>query len=156
MKIFITKQYNPIMAKFFIFLFLFHLSCSAPKAVIEDISFSTIYYNSNGGTEKPSHQHITNNEAYINLIETLKIDESEFNKLVAVNFKENDILVLFQGKQNTGGYAIELQSIRWENQVLMIQKKETFPEAGKPVTMVITSPYCISVIPKAKKIILLE
>jgi hypothetical protein len=72
------------------------------------------------------------------------------------NFKENDILVLFLGKQNTGGYAIELQSIRWENQVLMIQKKETFPEAGIPVTMAITSPYCISVIPKAKKIILLE
>ena len=64
--------------------------------------------------------------------------------------------MLFQGKQNTGGYAIELQSIRWENQVLMIQKKEIFPEDGKQVTMAITSPYCISVIPKAKKIILLE
>ena len=53
--------------------------------------------------------------------------------LVELNFKENDILVMFQGKQNTGGYAIELQSIRWENQVLMIQKKEIFPEEGKAV-----------------------
>jgi hypothetical protein len=69
-------------------------------------------------------------KSYINFISLFYLANSilsEFNKLVAVNFKENDILVLFQGKQNTGGYAIELQSIRWENQVLMIQKKETFP-----------------------------
>lgn len=156
MKIFIIKQYNQNMTKFFPFLFLFIYSCTAPKVVTAATSFTTIYANSNGGIEKASYQHITNNEAYIKLIESLKIEESEFNKLVGVNFKVNNVLVLFQGQKATGGYGIHVASLRWDNDTLIIQKSETFPEVGKPVTMSNTTPYSITVIPKAKNIIIVE
>ena len=156
MKIYIIKQYNQNMTKFLPLLFLFIYSCTAPKVVNASTSFTTIYSNSNGGTEKASYQHITNNEAYIKLIESLKIEESEYNKLVGVNFKVNHVLVLFQGQKATGGYGIQVANMRWENEILMIQKFETLPEAGKPVTMSNTSPYCITVIPKAQRIIIVE
>lgn len=156
MKIFITKQFNLNMTKFLPLLFVCVLSCTVPKAIIADTSFVTIYKNSTGGIEKASYQHITNNEAYIKLIETLKVDESEFNKLVAVNFKEKDILVLFQGQKTTGGYSIDVANMRWVDDVLLIQKIESLPEVGKPVGTANTSPYCITVIPKAKKITIIE
>lgn len=156
MKIYIIKQYNQNMTKFLPLLFLFFYSCTAPKVVNAPPSFTTIYFNSNGGSEKASYQHITNNEAYIKLIESLKIEESEYNKLVGVNFKVNHVLVLFQGQKATGGYGIEVANMRWENEILMIQKFETLPEAGKPVTMSSTTPYSITVIPKAQRIIIVE
>ena len=81
------------IATFFILLFV---SCTTPKAVVVSTSFATIYKSSNGGTENIGYVHIKNNEEYIKLIETLKIDESEYNKLVAVNFKDNDVVVLNQ------------------------------------------------------------
>ena len=153
---FIIKQFNPKMIKALSLLFLFFTSCIAPKVNVLPPTFSTIYKNSNGGSEKSGYLHVTNNEEYIKLIESLKIDESEFNKLVTVNFKENDIIILYQGQKNSGGYSIDVTAIHWEKDILWINKNETIPEAGKPVTMALTNPYCITIIPKAKNIIIEE
>jgi len=153
---FIIKQFNPKMIKALSILFLFFTSCIAPKVNVLPPTFSTIYKNSNGGSEKSGYLHVTNNEEYIKLIESLKIDESEFNKLVTVNFKENDIIILYQGQKNTGGYSIDVAEIHWENELLMVKTIETIPEAGKPVSMVISSPYCITMIPKAKSVALIK
>ena len=153
---YIIKQFNLKMIKALSLLFLFFTSCIVPKVNLLPPTFSTIYKNSNGGNDKPGYLHIRSNEDYIKLIESLKIDESEFNKLVTVNFKENDIIILYQGQKNTGGYSIDVAAIHWEKDVLFIKKNESFPEAGKPVTMALTNPYCITIIPKAKNIIIEE
>lgn len=153
---YIIKQFNLKMIKALSLLFLFFTSCIAPKVNLLPPTFSTIYKNSNGGNDKPGYLHIRSNEDYIKLIESLKIDESEFNTLVTINFKENDIIILYQGQKNTGGYSIDVASIHWEKDILFIKKNESFPEAGKPVTMALTNPYCITIIPKAKNIIIEE
>jgi hypothetical protein len=140
------------MNKIVPFVVMLLLSCTTPKPVVLNTSFSTIYKNSNGGAENAGYLHITNNEDYIKFIETLKIDESEFNKLVTINFKENDVVVLNQGQKASGGYAIDVAQINWENETLLIKKLETFPTKDEMVTMVLTSPYCITIIPKTKSI----
>lgn len=131
-------------------------SCTTPRGIVTQPTFSTIYKNTNGGTDKAGYLHITSNEAYIKLIETLKIDESEYNKLVSVNFNTNDVVVVYQGQKNSGGYSIDVAEIHWENELLMVKTIETIPETGKPVTMAITNPYCITIIPKAKSITLIQ
>lgn len=149
---FIIKQSILKMNKIVPFVVILLLSCTTPKPVVLNTSFSTIYKNSNGGAENAGYLHITNNEDYIKFIETLKIDESEFNKLVTINFKENDVVVLNQGQKASGGYAIDVAQINWENETLLIKKLETFPTKDEMVTMVLTSPYCITIIPKTKSI----
>lgn len=149
---FIIKQSILKMNKIVPFVVILLLSCTTPKPVVLNTSFSTIYKNSNGGAENAGYLHITNNEDYIKFIETLKIDESEFNKLVTINFKENDVVVLNQGQKTSGGYAIDVAQINWENETLLIKKLETFPTKDEMVTMVLTSPYCITIIPKTKSI----
>lgn len=149
---FIIKQFNQKMTKISTFLLLFCISCSTFQPKVSDTVFSTIYKNHYGRFENAGYVHIKNNEEYIKLIESLKIDESEYNQLVSVNFKTNDVVVLYLGQKNTGGYSIDVASVVWEKEVLLITKKETFPAKGEMVTMAITSPYCITIIPKAKNI----
>lgn len=153
---FIIKQFNQKMTKFLPILMVFVLSCTSPKASFMNDSFTTIYKKQNGSTEKSGFLHLTNNEDYIQYIETLNLDETEFTKLTIVNFKENDVVVLNQGRKNTGGYGIDVASISWENETLLIKKLETFPKKGEPVTMALTAPYCITLIPKAKNIRIVE
>lgn len=152
---FIIKQFNQNMIKILPLLIILS-SCTTPKGIVTQPTFSTIYKNTNGGTDKAGYLHITSNEAYIKLIETLKIDESEYNKLVSVNFNTNDVVVVYQGQKNSGGYSIDVAEIHWENELLMVKTIETIPETGKPVTMAITNPYCITIIPKVKAITLIQ
>lgn len=152
---FIIKQFNQNMIKILPLLIILS-SCTTPRGIVTQPTFSTIYKNTNGGTDKAGYLHITSNEAYIKLIETLKIDESEYNKLVSVNFNTNDVVVVYQGQKNSGGYSIDVAEIHWENELLMVKTIETIPETGKPVTMAITNPYCITIIPKAKSITLIQ
>lgn len=154
---FTTKQSILKMTKLTSFIVLLLISCTTtPKPEVLNTSFTTIYKKSNGGSENAGYVHITNNEDYIKFIETLKIDESEFNQLVTVNFKENDVVVLNQGQKTSGGYAIDVALINWENDFLLIKKNETFPSKGESVSMALTSPYCITIIPKTKKIKIIE
>ncbi len=153
---FIIKQFNQNMTKVFPILFIILSSCTTSKGIITQPTYSSIYKNTNGGTDKAGYLHITTNEDYIKLIESLKIDESEYNKLVSVNFNTNDVVVVYQGQKNTGGYSIDVAEIHWENELLMVKTIEAIPEDGKPVSMVITSPYCITMIPKAKSVTLIK
>lgn len=144
------------MIKTLPFFMLLLVACSTPKTVILDTTFNTIYKNSYGGSPHADYLHITNNEEFIKLIENLKIDESEFNALIAVDFDKNDLVVLNQGQKLTGGYAIDVISVVWENEVLLIKKVEKSPGKGELVTMALSEPYCITIIPKAKTIKIIE
>lgn len=152
----ITKQYIQKMIKILPFILTIFLSCTPSKTAVLDPTFLTIYKSQNGGSEKSGYLHIKNNEDYIQYIEGLKVEDSEFDQLTTVNFKENDVIILNQGNKTSGGFAIDVASISWENETLLIKKIESTPKKGEMVTMVLTSPYSITTIPKAKNIKMIE
>ena len=141
------------MIKFLPLILLF-ISCStsSPKQVV-DSSFSVIFRSEMGGAEKPSHLLIQNNESYIQFIESLKLDESQYANFLKVDFKNKNVLVLFQGQKNSGGYEISIESIVNTNETIVVKKKEIGPKKGELATTVITNPYCIALIPKGKNTI---
>lgn len=140
------------MIKFFLLLFIM-FSCSIPKEV-SDISYLVIYKSEMGGIDTPGHVLIQDNESYIHFIETLKLDVTQFAKFLGVDFKKKNILVLYQGQKNTGGYQIDIESLKNEKNTIIIKKKEIKPKKGEMTTSVITSPYCVVVIPKGEKLII--
>lgn len=142
------------MIKFFPIIFLM-LSCSnnIPKETL-DIAFSVIYNSEMGGNENKGYVLIQNNESYIQFIESLKLDESQYANFLKVDFKKKDVLVLYQGQQTSGGYAIGIESLKNENKIIIVKKKEIIPKKGEITTSVITSPYCIALIPKGNKLII--
>lgn len=140
------------MIKILPILFLI-MSCSNTK-VISDNSFTIIHKSDFGGSEKPGHLLIQDNETYIKFIESLKLDESQYANFLKVDFKNKNVLVLFQGQKNSGGYSIDIDSVRNDNQTILVKKNEIVPKKGEIVTAVITSPFCIVLIPKGNKLII--
>lgn len=140
------------MIKLLPFLFLF-LSCSVKKDVVDN-SFSIIHNSEFGGSEKPGHLVIDNNESYIQFIDSLKLDESQYANFLRVDFKNHNVLVLFQGQQYSGGFQISIESLTNNNQTIIVKKKEIGPKKGEMATSVLTVPYCIALIPKSKTIII--
>lgn len=139
------------MIKILPFLFLI-ISCSPPKKIM-DTTFTIIYNNQIGGSENAGHIVIQDNESYIQFIESLKLEETQFANFLKVDFKKKNVLVLNQGQKNSGGYEITIESIVNDNDTIFVKKKETGPKKGEMATSVITTPYCIALIPKGNKII---
>jgi hypothetical protein len=139
------------MIKILPFLFLI-ISCSPPKKIM-DTTFTIIYNNQIGGSENAGHMVIQDNESYIQFIESLKLEETQFANFLKVDFKKKNVLVLNQGQKNSGGYEITIESIVNDNDTIIVKKKETGPKKGEMATSVITTPYCIALIPKGNKII---
>ena len=139
------------MIKILPFLFLI-ISCSPPKKIM-DTTFTIIYNNQIGGSENAGHMVIQDNESYIQFIESLKLEETQFANFLKVDFKKKNVLVLNQGQKNSGGYEITIESIVNDNDTIIVKKKETGPKKGEMATSVITTPFCIALIPKGNKII---
>lgn len=132
-------------------LFFLIVSCGVKKDVV-DTSFSVIYTSAIGGDEKPGYLLIRDNESYIKFIDSLKLEESQYANFLKVDFKNKDVLVLYQGQKNSGGYSIEIDSIYNIDDTIIVKKKETGPKKGEMATTVITTPYCIALIPKGNKL----
>jgi hypothetical protein len=131
------------------------LSCSsnAPKEVL-DTTYTIIFKSEMGGYEKAGHLLIQDNETYIQFIESLKLDESQYANFLKVDFKKKNVLVLYQGQKNSGGYAIDIESVSNNDNTIVVKKSEIGPKKGEMATTVMTTPYCVALIPKGNKLII--
>jgi len=131
------------------------LSCSsnAPKEVL-DTTYTIIFKSEMGGSEKAGHLLIQDNETYIQFIESLKLDESQYANFLKVDFKKKNVLVLYQGQKNSGGYTIDIESVSNNDNTIVVKKSEIGPKKGEMATTVMTAPYCVALIPKGNKLII--
>lgn len=139
------------MKTYILMITLFLTSCATSKKV--DMDFKILYSGQNTTIEGSDYLLVDNNQKYIDVIKELNINEDSYNKLLDIDFTKNNICILLLGQRNTGGYSIEVQSMKKIKGILYIDKKENTPAKGEMVTMALTNPYCIVVIPKMKQII---
>lgn len=64
-----------------------------------------------------------------------------------IDFDANDLVIVALGKQNTGGYAINIESIQLEGGELAVTGKASAPGPGTVTTQALTYPYCAVLIP---------
>ena len=140
------------MKIYILLLTLFLMSC-ATNQKSNDIDYKILYSGQNGITEELDYILIKNNQNYIDVIKKLNVSEEFYSELLDIDFSKNNICVLLLGQRNTGGYSIEVESLKLIKGILYIKKKEISPGKGEMVTMALTNPYCIVVVPKKKKII---
>lgn len=136
-----------------ILLFFLLTGCSILKKSSSE-PFTTLYKGSNSTITDEKFLLIKDNQDFINTIQKLQVDESQFSTLLNVNFKINDICIVFLGERNTGGYSIEVEKIIKKKNIFYLKMIEEGPGKEDFVTTAITNPYCITVIPKAKNIII--
>lgn len=129
-------------------LLLLTMSCSSSKKDIT-MDFNTIYSASYGGNEEKGHLIIDDKDDLIKELERLEITEFVPN-ISEINFNKNNIIILHLGQKSTGGFSIDIDKIELvENELVVYSKIITSKE--KYVTMALTNPYCISIIPKVEK-----
>ncbi|WP_320814733.1 protease complex subunit PrcB family protein [Flavobacterium sp.] len=141
------------MKCFFVFLSITLFSCSSGMDK-SNVIYKVLHSGQNTLIENKEFLLIENNEDYISAIEKLNIDESDFDNLLNVDFKSNNVCILFLGQRSTGGYSIDVDYIKKKQKTLYIKAKELTPEKHSNVITAITNPYCIVAIPKYKKIII--
>jgi hypothetical protein len=137
------------MKNYILLLALFLISCASNK----NIDYKILYSGQNIITDEVDYILIKNNQNYIDFIKKLNVKEDFYAELSNIDFSKNNICILLLGQRNTGGYSIEVESLKLEKEILYIKKKEISPSKGEMVTMVLTNPYCIVVIPKTKQTI---
>lgn len=71
-------------------------------------------------------------------------------ELPKVDFEKEMVLAVFMGERRTGGYEIGISKVEASKKGLEVYVKEISPPEGSDVTMAITAPYFIAVVPKVK------
>lgn len=131
-------------------LLLLLAACKAHKAdhtaTGSTAAFEIIKQQAYGGRETNSTAIITSQQQLDGLY-----NERGWSDVPKVDFDKHNVVALFMGEKNTGGYSIGIEKVTIEDDTATVISRETKPNGGN-VTMAITSPYCIALIPKTKKI----
>ena len=67
-----------------------------------------------------------------------------------IDFDKNVVIAVFMGRKMTGGYSVKVLKIEEKNK-LVVTVKVSGPPPGAMVTMALTSPYHVVVVPKTDK-----
>jgi hypothetical protein len=67
-----------------------------------------------------------------------------------IDFEASNVVALFMGQKNTGGYSISLSGVTLSEETAIVQIITTAPQ--DIATMALTEPYCIATISKSKKV----
>ncbi|SHJ24553.1 protease complex subunit PrcB family protein [Flavobacterium haoranii] len=129
-------------------------SCGSPTKVFENTQFDNIYKAQNSGKSNSGFEVLDSNEEYLAFVEKMKLDQVEDVHLFEPDFENNSVIAVFMGQKSSGGYEIEVESLYWVDSVLHVKTKKINPKKGEMSTMALTSPYCLTIIPKAKTIVL--
>jgi hypothetical protein len=88
----------------------------------------------------------------------LVTDETEWRRVWArvgggrpapdVSFNTRAVVVVYQGRQATGGYSVEITGIKRVGTVLAVNVVERRPASGDVTTQVVTSPFVAASIPR--------
>lgn len=102
-----------------------------------------------GGKEERSNVVIKNKEDLKVLNKGVSLNE----QIVKLDFLKSNLVVLFMGQKNSGGYSIGVEEVIEDDNAIHIKVKETAPKEGVMAIMALTSPYCIVKINSKKEII---
>ena len=126
------------------FILITIISCNSKKAASGEADFTILKENGYGGRETESHELVNDTKELIALCKELNIKE-----IPAVNFAQSSVVAVFMGQKRSGGYSITIEKVTVEDNTALVLVKNTVPEPGAAVTMALTAPYCVALIPKA-------
>lgn len=124
------------------------IGCSAQKGKDGNDGFTIIKKETYGGKETKANVTITSQEQLYRLYSELGIQEDA----PTIDFSKKNVVALFLGQKNTGGFTITVGSIEVKNDTATVRVLETTPNGGM-ATMALSAPYCIASIPKTAKVV---
>lgn len=123
------------------------VGCSAKKGADGTTGFTVLRQETYNGRENSGFEKVSSPDALKALYSELGIEE-----LPVTDTLKYDIVAVFMGQKNSGGYSITIEGMRVEGNTTYLKKKETKPDGM--ATMAITAPYVIVEIPKTEKVVI--
>jgi hypothetical protein len=105
------------------------------------IEFQTIEKGYFSGLTSSDYHVIDNQESWTNLWNQHQSNRAPQYAPPEVNFSDSIVIAVFMGEMTTGGYAIEIRSIKLVNASLSVEVEKTYPGPHCYVAEVITHPY---------------
>lgn len=129
-------------------LFVFFVGCkTAAPTIGGEGTFDILKQETNGGREKKANVFIDSQDKLNALYAELNISD-----VPTIDFTTSNVVALFMGQKQTGGYSISLGKIilDGESNTATVQIIESEPQ--DMAMMMLTTPYCIAKISKSKKV----
>jgi hypothetical protein len=73
-----------------------------------------------------------------------------------INFEKEMVVAVLSGEKPSGGYVVKIESITEDDCQILVNYSEKTPKPGSAVTMALTYPYDMALIPKTKKPVLFK
>jgi len=133
-------------------LLVFFVACKSSSPTIGGAgTFDVLKQETNGGRVKAANVVIKSQQDLIALYTELNISD-----VPTIDFTTNNVVALFMGQKNTGGYSISIGKVTLdgESNTATVQIIESTPQ--DMVTMALTEPYCIAAISKSSKVVFVK
>lgn len=108
-------------------------------------TFDILQQATNGGREKGGNEVIKSQDKLNALYAELNLTD-----VPTIDFETSNVVALFMGQKNTGGYSISVSGVTLSEDTATVQIITTAPQ--DIATMALTEPYCFAKISKSKKV----
>ena len=112
------------------------------------VDFSTIDKGSTSGFQSPLEMFVSSQKDWVELWAKREGSVAKKTNHPMVDFDKDVVIVVAQGVQKTGGYAIEITRIVKTKDEITVYVKKTEPAAGSSPTGKPTSPFVLAKIRK--------
>lgn len=119
-------------------------SKSSYEPAMTKSNFEILKQEQYGGRETEASMLIKSQAELNALYESLGQDAAPI-----VDFTNRNVVALFMGQKNTGGYSIGIKTVTIDGNTAIVSVERTQPSGM--ATMALSAPYCIASIPKAEK-----
>ena len=101
------------------------------------------------GIHEPKQEVIKSADAWEKLWKQHTTAEGESEKIPAVDFSKEMVVVATMGTKRTGGYAIEIVGVEAKDKTLRISVKKTSPPPDAMTIQALTAPFHFVAVPKS-------
>lgn len=145
---------NKMLKYFFtsvITLTIIAFSCSSQGDEETAVSFEVIHGGTYCSVTEKKDVHVTNKEDFTRLMDEVYMNLDQRPIIPDVDFTKNDVVAVFMGAKNTGGYTINFDKVIKRKDDITCYIFETSPGKNCSTTMNVSYPYELVKIPKLNK-----
>jgi hypothetical protein len=123
-------------------------SCSNQGEEESIIQFEVIHGGAYASVSEKKQVMVTNNDDYQKLMSEVYANLDQMPRIPEVDFTKNDVVAVFMGAKNTGGYSINVDKVIKRTDAVTVSVYETSPGSKCILTQSVTQPYEIVKVPK--------
>jgi len=115
---------------------------------VREVAFDTVQSGSMSGLARRGRVVIRNQEEWTLFWKRHSAIRRPIPEAPEIDFSKNMVLAVMMGQQSSGGYTIEITSVKQKEGKMMVEVRETDPSKSTTTLSALTAPFHIVTVPK--------